>query len=58
MRALCPRCNAMVEVWPLPGLPEARRLLEENKPIVVVHVCPAVDGDHCWTVKKGESLEE
>jgi hypothetical protein len=58
MRALCPRCHAMVEVWPLLGLPDARRLLDANKPIVVVHVCPVVGGDHCWTVKKGESLEQ
>ena len=42
MRALCPRCNEMVTVWPLLGLPDARRLLEANKPIVVVHVCTVV----------------
>jgi hypothetical protein len=58
MRALCPRCNEMVTVWPMLGLSYARRLLDENKPIVVLHVCPVVDGDHCWTVKKGESLEQ
>ena len=58
MRALCPQCNKMVKVWPLLGLPDAKRLLDANKPIVVAYVCPVVRGDYSWTVKKGESLEQ
>jgi hypothetical protein len=58
VRALCPRCKEMVTVWPVLGLPDARRLLEENKPIVVAHICPVAGGDHSWTVTKGESLEQ
>jgi hypothetical protein len=58
MRARCPMCNEMVTVWPQLGLAAAKRLLDENKPIVVVHLCPVVGGDHCWTVGKGVFREQ
>jgi hypothetical protein len=56
VKAFCPKCREMVIVWTVLKMDEAEQLLNEDKPVHVVHPCPVTRADFLWLVQKVEGI--